>query len=150
MPPSGVRGFSPSALNAALSRKRAGNQDLADAVGVSRQSVVAWQAGKSIPTAVMLHRVARWLDVAVADLVPIADDRLRISDLRIRTGMNQRSAAAELQIGHTALAEIERGRRQVSDEVVDRMVTVYGVEEGEIRDAWDRANAARKAHIDSF
>lgn len=150
MPQSGVRGFSPSALDAAMSRKRATSEDLADAIGVSRQSIAAWRSGKAIPTAVLLRKAASWLTVSVADLIPIEDDRLRISDLRIRVGLTQRLAAAELGLSPTAIAEIEKGRRALSDETAAVMATVYRTEVEAVRSAWDRTNAARKARLDSM
>ncbi|OZC83417.1 hypothetical protein CH282_15775 [Rhodococcus sp. 06-418-1B] len=150
MPQSGVRGFSPSALDAAMSRKRASNDDLADAIGVSRQSVAAWRSGRAIPTAVLLRKAASWLTVAVADLVPIDDERLRISDLRIRVGLTQRMAATDLGLNPTAVAEIEKGRRSFSDEVATSMASLYRTDVDAVRMAWERTNAARKARLDSM
>lgn len=150
MPPSGVRGFSPSALDAAMSRKRASNEDLADAIGVSRQSVAAWRSGKTLPTAALLRKAASWLTVSVADLIPIEDDRLRISDLRIRVGLTQRRAAVELGSSPTTIAEIERGRRAYSEDTAAAMAEVYRTDAAAVRAAWDRTNAARKARLDSM
>lgn len=150
MPPSGVRGFSPSALDAALLRKRVASEDLADSVGVSRQSVSAWRTGRTIPTPVLLAKVARWLDIPISDLVPIAEDRLRMADLRVRAGLSQRDAAALLGLATSTLTTIEKGRRSVSPDVAAAMVGVYGLDEATVLDAWERTNAARRAYLDSL
>lgn len=150
MPPSGVRGFSPSALDAALLRKRVGSDDLADSIGVSRQSVNAWRRGRAIPTPVLLAKVARWLDISISDLVPIPEDRLRMADLRVRAGLSQREAASRLGLGTSTLTVIEKGRRTVSPDLALAMVDVYGLDEATVLDAWERTNAARKAYLDSL
>lgn len=150
MPPSGVRGFSPAALDAALLRKRVTSDDLADSIGVSGQSVNAWRRGRTIPAPFLLAKMARWLDVPIADLVPLADDRLRLADLRVRAGMSQRQAAAELAVGTSTLTEIEKGRRAVSADIASRMEAVYGIDHSMVLDAWERTNAARQAYLDSL
>lgn len=150
MPQNAVRGFSPSALDAAMSRKRATSEELADAIGASRQSVAAWRSGRAIPSAGLLRKAAAWLTVSVADLIPIEEDRLRISDLRIRVGLTQRQAAAEVGLSPTSIAEIEKGRRAISDESAAAMAAVYRTDIEAIRAAWDRTHAARKARIDSI
>lgn len=51
-----------SALNAALSRSSVGPVELANAVGVTRQTVHAWRNGESIPRTDTAYKVAEALD----------------------------------------------------------------------------------------
>ncbi|WP_261777255.1 helix-turn-helix transcriptional regulator [Rhodococcoides kroppenstedtii] len=150
MPQSGVRGFSPQALDDAMRRKGAGRDDLADAIGVSRQSVGSWVAGRSVPTPALLVSAARWLDLSPADLAPVPADRLRIADLRVRAGLTQREAAEALDVGSTTITEVERGRRQFKSELGERMAEIYGVDYSIIDAAWKRTVAARQARLDSL
>ncbi|OZD68119.1 hypothetical protein CH263_10360 [Rhodococcus sp. 06-1059B-a] len=150
MPPSGVRGFSPAALDAAILRKRVSSDDLADSIGVSRQSVNAWRRARTIPAPFLIAKMARWLDVSIADLVPIPDDKLRLSDLRVRAGMSQRQAADKLAIGTSTLTEIEKGRRPVSTDIASRMQSVYAADQATVLDSWERTNAARRSYLDSL
>ena len=150
MPLSAVRGFSPSALAAAMTRKPAQINDVADAIGISRQSVTAWLKGKSSPTPDVLARTAQWLNIPIADLVPIPADRLRISDLRVRAGLSQKAAAAGLGMPASTVADIEKGRRPVSADVVARFAELYDQDVAVVAASWDRANAARRAYLDSL
>lgn len=150
MPLSAVRGFSPSALRSAMTRKPAAVNDLADAIGASRQSVSAWLAGRASPTPALLLKAANWLSVSVDDLVPLPPDRLRVSDLRVRAGLSQRDAAPSLGVSASSLTDIEKGRRKVDDRVAKLMAELYGVPVGEVLEAWQRSNEARAAFLKSL
>ncbi|WP_083853160.1 MULTISPECIES: helix-turn-helix transcriptional regulator [unclassified Rhodococcus (in: high G+C Gram-positive bacteria)] len=150
MPPSGVRGFSPTALEAAMRRKGAASDDLADGIGVSRQSVSAWLSGKTVPTPVMIGKAATWLNVRTADLIPIPPDKLRLADLRTRAGLNQRNAAELIGVSASVLYEAEKGRREKSDDWLAVMSEAYGVAIEDVANAWDRTRAARAARIEGL
>ncbi len=59
-------------------RRRRGDmtqQALADAVGVSRQSIISVESGKYRPSVELALRLARALEVGVEDLFTLADER---------------------------------------------------------------------------
>lgn len=150
MPRSGVRGFSPSALSAAMRRRGAGVEDLADAIGIARQTVSRWLDGAAVPTAPLLHRAAAWLNTAVSDLAPMPEDRILMADLRVRTGLTQRSAAGQLGVEHAVIGEIERGRRTVSQSWVERLAELYELPTQTIVATWERTNTRRQQRLDSL
>ncbi|NLN80095.1 MAG: helix-turn-helix transcriptional regulator, partial [Erysipelotrichia bacterium] len=57
--------------NLELLRKRKGlsQEDLAHAIGVSRQTIYSWEAGVNYPNILMLKKIARILDVSTDDLL---------------------------------------------------------------------------------
>lgn len=150
MPLSAVRGFSPSALRSAMARKPAAVNDLADAIGASRQSVSAWLAGRASPTPALLLKAANWLSVAVDDLVPLPPGSLRVSDLRVRAGLSQRDAAPPLGVSASSLTDIEKGRRKIDHDVAKSMAELYGVPVSRVVEAWQRSNEARAAFLKSL
>ncbi len=50
-------------------------QDLAAAVGVRRQTILAVEKGKYVPSALLAFQIARELQMAVADLFELFDDQ---------------------------------------------------------------------------
>ncbi len=59
-------------------RRRRGDmtqQELAEAVGVSRQSIISVESGKYRPSVELALRLARALDVSVEDLFALADEQ---------------------------------------------------------------------------
>ena len=110
---SAVRGFSAARLRRYRLARKANIADLADAAGVSEQTVSAWETGRAAPTPELLAKVAAELRLTVADLVPIPNDQLGLSDLRAQAGMTQGRAAEALGISATLLGRIEKRAQRV-------------------------------------
>ena len=89
---SAVRGFSAARLRRYRLARKANIADLADAAGVSEQTVSAWETGRAAPTPELLAKVAAELRLTVADLVPIPNDQLGLSDLRAQADDAERQA----------------------------------------------------------
>jgi len=121
--------------------------DLADAAGVSEQTVSSWEIGRAAPTPPLLKRVASVLNVTVPDLAPIPDARLTLSDLRSQAGLTQADAATALGVSATVLGRIEKGRKLYDAERAALMADLYGVNIPKIREAWDRDIETRATRV---
>lgn len=148
MPRNAVRGFSAAQLERYRKRNDFTQEELADAAGVSRQAISAWEEQTHVPTVKALAAVAEVLGVPIASLAPIDYDDLRLPDLRCRAGLNQADVAKFLQVSATTVAEIERGRRRAPNPVVlDGLAELYAVAVDEVREAWERTVQARDTQI---
>lgn len=135
---SGVSGFSGARLRRYRHSHDLTIDSLADAAGVSSEAISAWETGRSAPTAPLLARVANILRITVADLAPIPEDRLRLSDLRVQAGLNQGEAAAAVGISATLLGRIEKGRKPYDVDRAAQLAELYGTKLSRVRDAWNR------------
>lgn len=111
MPRAGVHGFSPAVLRRQMVRAEIAPAELAELVGVSRQSVSAWLNSVTAPSPESLLKIAEVLDADVDDFL-LARDGDSLSDLRVRVGLTQSAVAERLRVGRTVLGELERGERQ--------------------------------------
>jgi len=50
-------------------------QDLADAVGVTRQTIFSIEKGKFVPSALLAFKIARFFDKSVEEVFYIIDDQ---------------------------------------------------------------------------
>ena len=53
-------------------------QDLATQVGVTRQTIIALEAGKYVPSLLLALRIARAFDVSVEDVFQLEENRPRV------------------------------------------------------------------------
>lgn len=150
MPRSGVRGFRADRLRDLRVRAGLSADDLAAKVGSSRQAVSTWEVGRSTPPPAMLGRLANVLDTSVAAMVPIPESQLRLADLRVLAAQSQNEAARLIGISPTLLGEIERGRKQPSDERVLSLASAYGVTAQTVQDAWRRTQQFRQTRADGL
>lgn len=147
---SAVRGFSAARLRRYRQARKATIEDLADAAGVSAQTVSAWETGRAAPTPELLAKVAGELRLTVADLVPIPSDQLGLSDLRVQAGMTQGRAAEALGISATLLGRIEKGRKDYDDHRAQQLADVYGVTKVLVEEAWQRDRDNHQARATRF
>lgn len=150
MPRSGVRGFRADRLRDLRVRAGLSADDLAAKVGSSRQAVSTWEVGRSTPPPAMLGRLANVLDTSVAAMVPIPESQLRLADLRVLAAQSQNEAAQLIGISPTLLGEIERGRKQPSDERVLSLASAYGVTAQTVQDAWRRTQQFRQTRANGL
>ncbi len=149
MPRSGVRGFSPAALRRLRASARLSLDELGDLAGVSPQAVSTWETGRIKPSPVALAAVARVLRVSVADLAPVPESELRLSDLRFQAGLTQADVAATLGIGQTRVSDIDRGRRPADQQLVTSLAALYGVDPELLSIVWQRTIKARTTRLGS-
>lgn len=147
---SAVRGFSAARLRRYRQARKATIEDLADAAGVSAQTVSAWETGRAAPTPELLAKVAAELRLTVADLVPIPSDQLGLSDLRVQAGMTQGRAAEALGISATLLGRIEKGRKEFDDSRAQQLADLYNVAKPLVGEAWQRDRDSRQARATRF
>ncbi len=136
MPRSGVRGFSPAALRRLRAAARFSLDELGDLAGVSPQTVSKWETGQIKPSPGTLTAVAQVLRVTVADLAPIREADLELSDVRSQAGLKQADVAQALGVSTTRISDIERGRRPIDDQTVDQLSRLYGVTSELLRAVW--------------
>ncbi|BBE49126.1 helix-turn-helix transcriptional regulator [Rhodococcus erythropolis] len=147
---SAVRGFSAARLRRYRLARKANIADLADAAGVSEQTVSAWETGRAAPTPELLAKVAAELRLTVADLVPIPNDQLGLSDLRAQAGMTQGRAAEALGISATLLGRIEKGRKEYDEARAAQLAELYKVTPELVSEVWQRDRDSRQARATRF
>lgn len=147
---SAVRGFSAARLRRYRLARKANIADLADAAGVSEQTVSAWETGRAAPTPELLAKVAAELRLTVADLVPIPNDQLGLSDLRAQAGMTQGRAAEALGISATLLGRIEKGRKEYDETRAAQLAELYKVTSELVAEVWQRDRDNRQARATRF
>lgn len=148
MPRAGVHGFSAAALRRTMNRAGMSADELAELVGVARQTVSAWLNSVTVPSPGSLSKVASVLEVDVAEFTPAIAGEPVLVDLRVRAGFTQTAAAAELGVARTVLGVIERGqRRELPVQLAAAMATAYGVTHSEIEAAWDATLESRRQRL---
>ncbi|RIJ76315.1 XRE family transcriptional regulator [Nakamurella silvestris] len=143
-----VRGFRPSYLRNARRRANLSHEDLGLLASVSPSTIGHWESSRRAPSPEALMAVAQSLNMVVADLAPVAEGDLLLSDLRNRMGLTQAAAAAAIGISHQALGSIERGARPPTVEIREKIATVYGSDSGQVGRIWQRTHDARVVRPD--
>ncbi len=142
MPRSGVRGFSPASLRQARAASGLRVDELAHLIGASRQAIGTWERGQARPTPAMLLALSKALRVSTADLAPIREADLRIGDLRTQAGLTQVAVAEHLRIAPSAVGDVERGLRELSEEQVATLASLYGLAPDRVRRVWKQTHDA--------
>jgi len=138
MPRSGVRGFSPAALRKARADSDLRVDELARLVGVTRQAVTSWENGRSKPSPVTLLALSKALRVPTADLAPVRETDLRISDLRSQAGLTQADVARALDVSTTVIGDLERGFRPVNADHAASLAELYRVTPARVHAIWQQ------------
>lgn len=144
----GSTGFSPAALRRHMQRTGYTVEEVADQIGLTRQAVSAWLTGRTTPSPRSLTQVAEVLEVTPADLTPgIGAQAVTLQDMRTRAGLSQSAVARQLGLLQSLLSDIERGRRDLNDDIVQRLADLYGLPHDEIVDAWESAIEHRRKQL---
>ncbi len=138
MPRSGVRGFSPAALRKGRADAELRADELARLIGVTRQAVTSWENGRSRPSPVTLLALSKALRMSTADLAPIREIDLRISDLRSQAGLTQADVAGALGVSTTVVGDLERGFRPVDTGQADVLAELYQVAPARVHTIWQQ------------
>jgi len=144
---SGVQGFSPTAFRRQRSRQQLSLSELSLLSGVSAATISAWETGKAAPSPRTLASAAETLGVAMADLVPVKEDRLVLANLRHRVGLTQQAAAKAVGLKRSMYAAIESGFRAADDEQRIHFAQLYGVTANVFETTWRRTRSARVARL---
>lgn len=150
MPRAGVHGFSAAALRRTMSRAGISTDELAELIGVARQTVSAWLNNVTVPSPGSLAKVADVLEVEVAEFTPSAAKDPSLVDLRVRAGLSQTAAAEAMGVSRTVLGVVERGqRKELPATLADAMASTYGVKPGEVDAAWEATLEARRQLLEA-
>jgi len=112
--------------------------ELARLIGVTRQAVTSWENGRSRPSPVTLLALSKALRVPTADLAPIREIDLRISDLRSQAGLTQADVAGALGVSTTVVGDLERGFRPVDTGQADVLAELYQVAPARVHTIWQQ------------
>lgn len=152
MPPrAGVHGFSAAALRRTMTRAGVSTDELAELIGVARQTVSAWLNNVTVPSpGGSLAKVADVLEVEVAEFTPSAVGDPSLVDLRVRAGLSQTAAAVALGVSRTVLGVVERGqRRELPAPLADGMASVYASTPADVYAAWEVTLATRRQVLEA-
>lgn len=97
----------PEQLKRFRSQKNMTQDELGVAVGVSRFTILDWEAGKRTPTIDMLPKISEVLDVSIADLIDTGGDK--------RSEVVQRDTLKSLSVDN-----LDVGERRQEDSIVFR------------------------------
>jgi len=138
---SGVGRFKPAALRRARARRRLTLRDLATLSGVSAPTLHSWEVGSRTPSPRSLVKVADALDMDIGDLVPVAETRVVLEDMRVQLGLSQRAAAAKAGIAPGAFRDVETGHKRPNEQQVAGFMALLDLDEAAFIQAWTRTRA---------
>ncbi len=147
VPRSVVRGFSGARLRQRRTERGFTIDDLGDLAGVSPPVVSGWETGRYSPTPHLLDRVATALHITIQDLVVLPPEKAMLSDLRTQAGLTQADVAKTLGISPSTLGRIEKGRKDIDDELPAALAEVYETTTDLVIRAWELTVATRAAHL---
>ena len=144
----GVRGFSGAALRKAREDVELNVGDFAAEAEVSETTVHRWEAGRSLPTAYHLQKVAQVLGKSAADLVPHRVEHVRA--MREFAGLSIDEAAHRAGVARSTIHRLERAAGGgAEDRTIAALAKAYGRTTDEVTEALHRAVEARKASAQS-
>lgn len=134
-----MRGFDPSRLTTAREQAGMSRGDLARIADLSEATLGRWEAGVRSPQIDVLARVARALDISIADLVVVPTEDRFPGDWRILRGLTQPQLGAQAGVSTTMVGAVERGEVRLADTTADKLAEVLGITPDELRAAYERA-----------
>lgn len=141
---SGVQAFSPSAFHRQRIRRGLTLRQLSLLSGVSAASISNWESGKVGPNPRLLAAVVAELDVDIADVVRVRQDRTRLVDLRHRAGLSQQVAADAAGMKRTTYGAIETTGQAPSDQQRQAFCHLYGLDSDAFDSIWAYTHQAAK------
>ncbi|MEU4347095.1 helix-turn-helix transcriptional regulator [Streptomyces sp. NPDC023838] len=133
---SSLRSFNGRRLRTARRAAEQRQQDLGDALGVSKVAVADWESGKATPPPERLPAIAR----ALGQSVDVLFERIGPPDLaglRADAEYSQTQAAKALGISRVPLGNAEGGKRRLAVDIAERAAALYGVSLAELEAAQD-------------
>lgn len=145
----GVQAFSPAAFHRQRIRRGLTLRQLALLSGVSAGSISNWEAGKVGPDPRLLAAVVAELDVEIADVVRVRQDRTRLVDVRHRAGLSQQAAADAAGMKRSTFGAIETSVRAASDQQRGAFCRLYDLDSDVFDAIWAYTNQAAKRRLRS-
>lgn len=133
------RGFQRERFHEIVEASPISRSDIARLADVSAWTIRSWERRNVAPDIDRLVRVAEILNVNVATLVQVPDDKCMPSDLRIRRGLTQMQLGALAGLSTTVVSGFERAENRWSDRKAEQLAPVLGVTVEQLRQAWQRA-----------
>jgi transcriptional regulator with XRE-family HTH domain len=119
-------------------RRRCRRQEPPPTDAITRQAVTSWENGSSKPSPVTLLALSKALRVPTADLAPVRETDLRISDLRSQAGLTQAEVARALDVSTTVIGDLERGFRPVNADHAASLAELYRVTPARVHAVWQQ------------
>lgn len=146
MPRGEVRGFDPAKLRARRNARGYTLEVLADLVGMSHQTLIAWEGGHRSPTARLLIAVAESLGATIGDF--ITRDETSLRDLRADADLSRDTVSAAIRRSPVTLGQFEKGRKPLHDDDVEYLAALYKVTPEQVRAAAKVSAAAWQQRLD--
>ncbi|NKR30126.1 helix-turn-helix domain-containing protein [Rhodococcus hoagii] len=135
-----LRGFSPERFQAARQAAGMTRGDLARLADIrADETIRRWERGSSSPQVDVLGRAVKALNISAEDVIITDPERRFLSDWRHLKLMTQPQLAKEAQLSTILVTRLERGERELTDEVAAKLANVLGIGIGEVREAYLRA-----------
>jgi len=141
----GVQKVSAAALRRQRHRRKLSLRQLSLLSGVGAATIGAWETGRRAPSARLLAAVADAPEITVADLVPVPQRRIVLTDLRHQTGLSHRAAAEATGLSPSMYLALETGYRAPDQAQRARLAVHLGVSEDDFNTVWERT---RKTYRD--
>jgi transcriptional regulator with XRE-family HTH domain len=117
--------------------------------GASRQTLIGYEAGRSVPEPARLALLARVLGVSARTLAAVPDDRVGLTELRHWAGLTAAEAAVLLEVSTWSLLRLERTGllpadhpdAQGAQRIIAAAAHAYAVSPDLVRQAWRRVQA---------
>lgn len=114
--------------------------------GISRQTLIGYESGISVPEPARLVALAKVFGTTAPALSALPADRARLADLRHWAGLTADQAAAAFDFSRWSLLRLERTgvlplaweRTHTRQGFIDRAARIYAVSPADVDGAWQR------------
>ena len=134
-----IRGLDLNALIRAREKRRVTRADLARVTGLSTSTIQKWESGATSPNIETLAKAAAALGVPIRQLIKVPPSRRTLTDWRHLAGLSQTKLARAAGLTTPALAALERGETQLTDDKADRISPHLNATHDQLQAAWQRA-----------
>ncbi|ADG99470.1 transcriptional regulator, XRE family [Segniliparus rotundus DSM 44985] len=134
-----IRGLDLDALVRAREKRRMTRADLARLTGLSTSTIQKWESGATSPNIETLAKAAAALGVPMRRIIKVPTKRRTLADWRRLSGLSRTKLARAAGLTTPALAALERGESQLTDEKADRIAPHLKATHAQLHAAWQRA-----------
>jgi transcriptional regulator with XRE-family HTH domain len=134
-----IRGLDVGPLVRARAKRKMTRADLARVTGISTSTIQKWESGQAAPNIETLTKAASALGVPLRRLVKVPEHRRSLADWRHLAGLSQTKLARAAGLTTPALAALERGESQLTDDKADRIAPHLNATHAQLQAAWQRA-----------
>lgn len=120
----------------AVARSRAGftQEQLANAIGVDKRQVSAWECGRFAVRAIVAKRIAAVLNTDWVQLIDVQSngDYSTIATARKSAGLTQTQLAKAVNVSQSQISNYEHGVSRPSAQTLQRIADVLGIDVKEL------------------